>query len=84
MNKQELTKAQGIENPKRAQRQPGLKRLLSVKEAASYLNMSLPTFRELYFSGSIPIIKGHDNEKIRVDLFDLDKWIEQSKTRYTF
>lgn len=60
------------------------KRLLSVKEAAKYLDMSLPTLRELYFSGEIPIIKGNVNEKIRIDIQDLDKFIETHKTTYFY
>ena len=63
---------------------PLRKRLLTVKEASVYLGMSLSTFRNLYWSGAISIIKGRENEKIRVDVFDLDKWIEASKTRYTY
>ncbi len=60
------------------------KRLLTVKEASDYLGMSLPTFRHLYWNGAIPIIKGNEKEKIRVDIFDLDKWIEQNKITYTY
>ncbi len=57
-------------------------RLLTVKEASVYLGRSIPSIRELYWSGSLPIIRV--GRRIHLDLFDLEKWIEQHKTRYTY
>ncbi len=57
-------------------------RLLTVKDAATYLGRSVPSIRELIWGGSLPIVRV--GRRIHLDLFDLDKWIEQNKTRYAF
>ena len=57
-------------------------RLLTVKEAASYLGRSIPSIRELIWGGSLPIVRV--GRRIHLDLIDLDKWIEAHKIRYTY
>lgn len=78
MKKQRDIIEHGIHNPARLPR----KRLLSVKDAAVYLGRSVPAIRELIWSGSLPYIRV--DRRVHLDLFDLDKWIEQHKTRYTY
>ena len=86
MNKQDITGEQRIDNPFIKPKEGIRKRLLTVKEASVYLGMSLPTLRNLYWNGAIPIIRTGEGEKdkIRIDINDLDKWIEQYKTTYTY
>jgi excisionase family DNA binding protein len=57
-------------------------RLLTVKEAAAFLGRSVPSIRELVWSGSLPIVRV--GRRIHFDLPDLEKWIEQHKTRYIY
>jgi len=57
-------------------------RLLTISEAAVYLGRSVPAIRELIWRGELPIIR--PDRRIHLDLFDLDKWIEKNKTRYTY
>ena len=58
------------------------KRLLTVKEAAEYLGRSVWSVRELVWGGSLPCVKV--GRRIHLDIFDLDKWIDQHKTTYTY
>ena len=66
-------------NPEKVPIKP---RLLTVKEASTFLGRSVPSVRELVWSGSLPIVRV--GRRIHFDLFDLEKWIEQHKTRYTY
>jgi excisionase family DNA binding protein len=66
-------------NPEKVPIKP---RLLTVKEASTYLGRSVPSIRELIWNGSLPIVRV--GRRIHFDLFDLEKWIEQHKTRYTY
>ena len=75
---QELTKTHGISSPKNTLK----KRLLTVKEAGEYLGRSIWSVRELIWAGSLPIVRV--GKRIHLDIIDLDKWIEQHKTRYTY
>ena len=59
-----------------------LQRLLSEKEAALYLGVSLDTLRRLRYSGKLDYVPiGQTGRGIRYDLEDLDLWILQSKVR---
>ncbi len=59
-----------------------LQRLLSEKEAALYLGVSLDTLRRLRYSGKLDYVPiGQTGRGIRYDLADLDLWILQSKVR---
>lgn len=51
--------------------------LLSRKEAANYLNISLPTLRSLTASGQIPEVK--IGRSVKYKLEDLDKFTENKK-----
>jgi len=53
------------------------RRLLSVKEAAAYLSVSVWTVRGLGWSGEIPVVK--IGRRVLYDREDLDNFIEQSK-----
>lgn len=79
MKEQEVIKAHGIHNPKR---EPLKKRLLTIKEAGDYLGRSVWSVRELIWAGSLPCVKV--GKRIHLDIFDLDRWIEAHKTRYTY
>jgi excisionase family DNA binding protein len=57
-------------------------RLLTLKEASAYLGRSVPSIRELVWAGSLPIVRV--GRRIHLDTLDLEKWIEQHKTRYTY
>ncbi|MGA2956110.1 MAG: helix-turn-helix domain-containing protein [Thermodesulfobacteriota bacterium] len=57
-------------------------RLLTVKEASVFLGRSIPSIRELIWAGSLPIVR--EGRRIHLDILDLERWIEQRKTRYTY
>lgn len=63
-------------------KEPIKPRLLTVKEASTYLGRSVPSIRELIWAGTIPIVRV--GRRIHLDLLDLEEWIEQHKTRYTY
>ena len=67
---------------KKAKRQPcivpGVQRLYSVKEAASYLRLSPWTVRSLGWNGEIPQVK--IGRRVLYDRQDLDHYIEGAKT----
>ncbi len=67
---------------KKAKRQPcivpGVQRLYSVKEAASYLRLSPWTIRSLGWNGEIPQVK--IGRRVLYDRQDLDHYIEGAKT----
>jgi len=79
LKEQTVTKTHGIENPKR---EPLRKRLFTIPEASVYLGRSVPSLRELIWAGSLPCVKV--GKRIHLDIYDLDKWIDAHKTRYTF
>ena len=54
-------------------------RLVSQKEAASYLGVSYWTLRDLLFRGDIPHIRV--KRRILVDRLDLEAYIQKNKTR---
>ncbi len=58
------------------------KRLYSIPEAAAYLGRSVWAVREMIWAGKIRYVK--DGRRQLLDIFDLDKWIEDSKTQFTF
>lgn len=82
MKEQDVIKTHGIRNPRRNQEEPLKKRLLTVQEAGIYLGRSVPSVRELIWAGSLPIVK--EGRRIHLDRYDLDKWIAERKTRYTY
>ena len=54
-------------------------RLLSVRQAAAYLNMSIWTMRDRIANGKIPAVR--DGRLVKLDIQDLDQWIESHKER---
>ena len=56
------------------------KRLLSEKEAATYLGRSLWAVREMRYAGKLSFIK--DGKRVLFDVLDLNDWIEKSKIQF--
>jgi len=55
------------------------KRLLRVREAAEYLSLSPWKLRRLIQDGLLPIVQASEGGAWRVDVRDLDSFIEQNK-----
>jgi hypothetical protein len=72
-NRRDIQKAQGIANPLGP-------RLLPLKTAAQYLGLSLWALRERCWSGDLPVIRFPGGRKVYLDVNDLEKFIEESKT----
>jgi len=58
------------------------KRLYSIKEASVFLGRTVWAVREMLWAGKIPMIK--DGRRILLDILDMEKWIEQNKTQYSY
>ena len=58
---------------------PITQRLYTAQEAAEYLGRSLRSVRELIWAGKLPVVKV--GRRIRLDLYDLDDFIELNKVR---
>ncbi len=58
------------------------KRLLTIKEAAVYLGRSVCGVRELIWSGKLPYVRF--DRRIHLDIHDLEKFIVENKTAYTY
>lgn len=69
-------KAHGIDNPVP-------KRLLTIKEAAQYLSLSVYSVREMIWGGALPYIKREGGRKYLLDIRDLDAFIDSQKASYT-
>jgi hypothetical protein len=61
--------AQGILNP----------RLLSLKDAASWLGLSVWAMRERIWAGQIPVVQFPGGRKMYVDRIDMEKFIDRNK-----
>ncbi len=59
----------------------GPRRLVDYRAGATYLNVSYWQFRELTLKGAWPYLRvgGRVRGNVRVDLRDLDAWIEAQK-----
>jgi len=55
------------------------KRLLRVREAAEYLSVSPWKLRRLVQDGLLPIVQDREGGAWRVDIRDLDSFIERTK-----
>jgi excisionase family DNA binding protein len=66
----------------KAERESIKPRLLTIKEAATYLGRSVPAIRELIWKGDLPVVR--PDRRIHLDILDLDKWIEKNKTRFSY
>ena len=58
------------------------KRLYSIKEAAIYLGRTEWAVREMIYAGKLPYVK--DGKRILLDIRDMEAWIEQNKTKFTY
>ncbi|MDR4469549.1 MAG: helix-turn-helix domain-containing protein [Nitrospira sp.] len=68
-----------IGKPCLAKANPIVPRLLSQREAATYLGISYWTLRDLTFRGEIPHVK--IRRRILVDRLDLDAYLDRMKVR---
>lgn len=57
-------------------------RLISVAEAGVYLGRSTVAVRELIWKGTLPFVKY--DRRYFLDINDLEQFIEQHKTRFTY
>ena len=55
------------------------RRLLTLKEAAAVLGVSVATVRRLVWSGTLPTVRL--TRRLQVDIYDLDRLIERTKER---
>ncbi len=53
------------------------RRLLTITEAASYLNCSTVTIRRLIWAGRLPAVRW--DRRIRIDIHDLERFIEENR-----
>jgi excisionase family DNA binding protein len=58
------------------------RRLFPLKDAAVYIGCSPWAVRDKLWAGELPYIK--IGGKYFLDVADIDKWIEKSKTRFTY
>ncbi len=58
------------------------KRLYNLKDASVYLGRTVGAVREMLWAGKMPFVK--DGKRILVDIEDMNRWIERSKTQNTF
>ncbi len=59
-----------------------LKRLYTIQETGVYLGRSAWSVRELIWSGKLPYVRV--GKRIHLDIQDLDKFIEEHKTRFEY
>ncbi|HBB15744.1 MAG: hypothetical protein A3J94_14085 [Syntrophus sp. RIFOXYC2_FULL_54_9] len=71
-------KTQRISNPS----QKLNKRLYSIPEAGQYLGRTVWSVREMVYAGKIPYIR--DGRRMLLDIHDMDAWIEENRTRYSY
>jgi tRNA A37 N6-isopentenylltransferase MiaA len=58
---------------------PVRQRLVSLKNAAKYLDRGEDSLREMIYSGVFPVIQLGERSKIWLDIRDLDNWIDDHK-----
>jgi excisionase family DNA binding protein len=57
------------------------KRLYNLKEASLYMGRTVCALREMIWAGKLPVVK--DGRRVLLDVYDIDRWIEQSKFTFT-
>ena len=79
-----MTKTERLDRYKAARKNPRgpAKRLYSVPEAAFYLGRTVDALREMLYAGKLPFVK--DGRRVLLDVKDLDAYIEDNKTRFTY
>jgi excisionase family DNA binding protein len=55
-------------------------RLLTLRQAAEYLSVSVWTLRRLVWRGDLPHVP--IGKLVQLDRADLDRWIDEKKTRF--
>ena len=65
-------KAQGMQDPLSP-------RLLTLKQASTYLGCSVRSVREMVYGHEIPVLQRGERSKIWIDKEDLNSWINRSK-----
>ncbi len=80
-NKHMSSKRSGIIKKKTAQRisNPMLPRLLPLKDAASYLGLTVWGIRERIWSGQLPVVTFPGGRKQYIDTEDIEKFIRDNK-----
>ncbi len=58
------------------------KRLYSINDASVYLGRSVWAVREMIWAGKISYVR--DGKRILLDIIDMDRWIEQNKTKHSY
>lgn len=58
------------------------KRLYSIKEASIYLGRSVWAVREMIWAGKMPYVK--DGRRVLLDIRDMEVWVEQNKSRFSY
>ena len=58
-------------------------RLLSLKQAAVFLGLSLWAMRERIWAGEIPVIRFPGGRKLYIDVNDLEDFVTKNKTILT-
>jgi excisionase family DNA binding protein len=71
-------KTQRIGNPPQVVK----KRLYSIPEAGQYLGRTVWSIREMIYAGKIAYIR--DGRRMLLDINDMDRWIEESRTRFSY
>jgi excisionase family DNA binding protein len=56
-------------------------RLLRTPAAAKYLGLSTWQLRKMINDGNLPYVQDKEGGPYMLDIVDLDKWIEQRKTK---
>jgi excisionase family DNA binding protein len=79
-----MTKAERLSDYKQARKHPKgpVKRLYSIPEAAFYLGRTVDALREMIWAGKLQIVR--DGKRILLDVRDMDTFIEQNKSRFTY
>jgi len=73
-DRQGIQKAQRIDNP--------LPRLLTLKQASSYLGLTVWAMRERIWAGDIPVVQWPGGRKMFLDLKDLETFITRNKRTF--
>jgi len=70
----EKKRAHGISNPVAP-------RLLTLKQAAEWLGLSVWAMRERVWAGDLPVVRFSGGRKMFIDTKDLEAFIEENKSR---
>lgn len=71
-NNKTVTRAQRIDSPT-------VPRLLTLKEAAEYMGLTVWALRERIWAGHIPVVQFPGGRKMYIDVSDIDDFINKHK-----